>query len=264
MKITLFTCSEARHIALAHTLAEIADELKVCTEVRTFFSGEVEDFFHKSPVMAEYCSHMNRAQEQVFGHPRPFPRSAQVMAMKVGDLSRVPLSWMDPLLHSDLYIVFGATFINGPLIAFLTEHRAVNIHMGVSPYYRGAACNFWAAHQGRADLIGATIHELSTGLDSGRMLLHALPKPQKADPFWVGMQAVKVAHEALAAHIRAGDLLTLPGIEQDKKKEIHYSRHSEFTDAVAEEYLRHLPAPDAVFAQMQHRDLSMMYHPYIA
>lgn len=263
MKITLFTSNEARHIALAETLADIADELFVCTEVRTYFTGEVDDFYRKSSTMVEYFSHVTRVQEEVFGMPRPLPKKAQVMAMRLGDLSKVPLQWMKPFLQSDLYVVFGASYIKEPLISFLVQKRAINIHMGVSPYYRGASCNFWAAYDKRADIIGATIHRLTAGLDSGPMLLHALPRPQKTDPFLVGMLSVKAAHEALAAHIRAGDLLDLPTVPQDKSKEIRAARYTDFTDAIAEEYLAHLPTPDEVERQMLQRDLSLLQNPFV-
>ena len=264
MKITLFTSNKARHIALAEALAEIADELFVCTEVYTYFVGEVDDCYKKSPITAEYFSHVEQAQEKVFGHPRPFPSSANVMAMRLYDLNRVPLEWMNPLLQSDLYIVFGASYIKEPLISFLVKNRAINIHAGVSPFYRGHSCNFWAAHDKRSDLIGSTIHELTTGLDSGPMLLHALPAPQKEDPFLVGMLAVKAAHTAIVEHIRAGDLLDLPTINQDKSQELRYTRGVDFTDEIAEKYLQNIPTPEDVYSQMQNRDISTLHNPFIA
>ena len=264
MKITLFTSSEARHIALAEALADVADELCVCTEVRTFFSGEVDDFFQKSDIMAKYFSHVNRAQETVFGHPRPFPKKAHVMAMKLGDLTKVPTEWLGPFLDSDLFVVFGASFIRNPLISFLVKKRAINIHMGISPLYRGNSCNFWAAYDGRADLIGATIHELTAGLDSGPMLAHTLPSPIAADPFLVGMLAVKSAQDGLVNHIRTGEILLLPTIQQDKTLEIRYTRNADFNDEVAKKYLQNIPTPDEVLEQMKKRDVSALHSPYIS
>jgi methionyl-tRNA formyltransferase len=100
-------------------------------------------------------------------------------------------------LRSDIYIVFGASFIKEPLIDFLIVNRAINIHMGISPYYRGSSCNFWAIYDGNPDLVGATVHLLSRNLDSGPMLFHALPKPAPIDPFLLGFRAVQAAHRAL-------------------------------------------------------------------
>ena len=76
---------------------------------------------------------------------------------------------------TDLFIVFGSSFIKGKLIEELLKRRSINIHMGVSPFYRGSSCNFWAAYEENFHLIGSTIHLLSKGLDSGDILYHALP-----------------------------------------------------------------------------------------
>ena len=83
---------------------------------------------------------------------------------------------MKDLLKSDLYIFFGSSYIKGPLVNFLIKKKAINIHMGISPYYRGADCNFWAMYDGNSHLVGATIHMLSKGLDSGAILYHAMSK----------------------------------------------------------------------------------------
>ena len=47
--------------------------------------------------------------------------------------------------------------------------------MGISPYYRGSACNFWALYDKNPQFVGATIHYLSEGLDDGDILFHVLP-----------------------------------------------------------------------------------------
>jgi hypothetical protein len=130
--------------------------------------------------------------------------------------------------------------------------------MGVSPYYRGSSCNFWALYDGNPDLVGATIHMLSRGLDSGKMLFHALPEPTVCDPFLLGMRAVRAAHNALAEEIAAGTLMNHPPEAQDKVLEIRYTRNSDFTDEVARDYLsRGVDAAKIgeLLAARPHRDL---------
>ena len=51
--------------------------------------------------------------------------------------------------------------------------------MGVSPYYKGADCNFWALQDYKPQFVNATIHYLSKGLDTGDILYHALAVPKK-------------------------------------------------------------------------------------
>ena len=102
--------------------------------------------------------------------------------MRQHDLSKCTVHFLSDFLDSDIYIVSGASYIKGDLLNFLVAHNAINIHVGVSPYYRGTDCNFWALYDGNSHLVGATIHKLSKGLDSGPILYHALSEI-KTDPF---------------------------------------------------------------------------------
>ncbi len=262
MKITVFTSNQARHLSLIEALAKIADEVFAVTESVTVFPGEVADFYAKTPTMQAYFKRVIAAEEKVFGQPRFLPKHVRVMPLKLGDLNKVPMEAFRDALTSDRYIVFGASYIKAPLIDFLVEHTALNIHMGTSPYYRGSACNFWAAHDGRPEYIGATIHRLSKGLDSGPMLFHAFPKPV-GDPFLLGMEAVKAAHLGLIARLADKSIDSMALVPQDKSKELRYSTYADFTDAVAQTYLDNLPSSDTILARLKHRDLSHFLHPYI-
>lgn len=263
MKITVFTSNQPRHLSLLRRLSEVADVVYAIEEGTTVFPGEVKDRYDNSPVMKEYFEHVRAAEAEVFGTVGFLPDNVKQLCLKAGDLKYMTMEQLDEALHSDVYLVFGSGFIKGDLIHFLEEHKAINIHMGVSPYFRGASCNFWAAYDGYPELVGATIHMLSEKLDAGDMLYHALPKPQKADPFVLGMIAVKAAHDSVVARIKDGTLFTIQGQKQDATGEIRYSKNAEFDDAVAEDYLRNRMTPEEVEQKLLQRDLSMLKDPYI-
>lgn len=245
MKITVFTSNQPRHLSLIADLAMSADQVFAIQECNTVFPGRVADFLRASEVMENYFSKVIDAEKKVFGGLRFSATNARTLSIKSGDLNRIDIGSLADALHSDIYIVFGASFIKGPLLDFLVSNKAVNIHMGISPYYRGSSCNFWAIYDGNPDLVGATIHLLSPGLDSGPMLFHALPKPAAIDPFLLGFRAVQAAHRALIESIKSGRLFSLKALPQDRNLEIRYSRHRDFTDEVAKEYLeRNLSARD--------------------
>lgn len=254
MRITLFTSNQPRHLALAERASTVADEVCVVQECNTVFPGTVADFYAHTPVMQEYFSHVIGAEEQVFGRPRFLPRNVRQLALRMGDASRLPLEALAPALESDHYVVFGASYLKGPLVDFLVSQRCYNIHMGVSPYYRGSSCNFWALYDGRPELVGATIHLLSRGLDSGPMLFHALPKADDADPFLIGMRAVEAAQGALVQGLASGELANLEPIPQDRQRELRYSRHRDFTSEVASEYLERRPSACELGDALRERD----------
>ena len=99
-----------------------------------------------------------------------------IISIPFGNLNKYSINSLSNFLNSDVYIIFGSSFIKGELIDFLIERKAINIHAGVSPYYRGTACNFWALYDDNPHLVGATIHLISKGLDSGPILYHAISK----------------------------------------------------------------------------------------
>ncbi len=262
MIITVFTSNQPRHISLIENLSQIADEVYAIVECRTVFPGEIADFFRASDIMQKYFGRVISAEKEVFGSPRFLSRNVNALLIKGGDLNRLQYKILEPALKSDRYIIFGSSYIKGELLDFLVSNRAYNIHMGVSPYYRGSSCNFWAAYDGNLDYVGATIHLLSTGLDSGHMFFHAFPG-ETSDPFLLGMKAVKSAHDGLIEYLKSGKLQKMEGVPQDRKLEKRYSRNSDFTDIVAEQYLNNLPDTNRIKEKIRNRDLSKFVNPYI-
>ncbi|HVT88543.1 MAG TPA: formyltransferase family protein [Tepidisphaeraceae bacterium] len=253
MKIAVFTSNQPRHTALIESLATVADEVFAIRECTTILPGQVQDFFNKSPIMQDYFSRVIAAEQKVFGQPRFTPAHVHTLDMRMGDLSLLDPKLLESALACDLIIVFGASYIRGPLCDRLVHRRAINIHMGISPQYRGSSTNFWAMYDKRPHLVGATIHLLSSGLDSGPMLFHALPPVAEYEPFELGMVAVQSAHRALIEHIRQGTLGRISPTSQNRGNEIRYTRNTDFTDAVAQEYLSRLPSPASIKASLAGR-----------
>ena len=264
MNVTVFTSNQPRHVALIEALATIADEVFAVQECNTVFPGRVQDFFHKSPTMQDYFSRVTVAEEEVFGTPRFPPANVRSLPVKMGDVSMLDVSVLEDALRADMIVVFGASYVKGVLCDRLVDRRAINIHMGVSPYYRGSSTNFWAMYDRRPQFVVATIHRLSKGLDSGPMLFHALPAPAAVDPFVFGMRAVKAAHLSLVRHLRERTLSDLQPVPQDRTAELRYTRNADFTDEVAGEYLNRLPGKDEILGAAHRRDLSIYLRPVIA
>jgi hypothetical protein len=264
MKVTVFTSNSSRHTSLVEALADICDEIFVVTESVTVVPGQVEDLYRRSAVMEDYFRRVIEAEQMVFGRPRFLPQQARVLPIRLDDLNRLDLGDLAPALRSDAYIVFGASYIKPPLVDALTERSAVNVHMGVSPYYRGSSCNFWALSDGHPELVGATIHRLTRGLDSGPIMLHALPAAARYEPFRLGMEAVRAAHLALVDHLARDTLMSLEVIDQDRSKEIRYARTADFTDEVATEYLSRALSPEVVYERLATRRPEDYWNPFVA
>lgn len=244
MRISVFTSNQRRHLGLLSKLATIADEIFAVIECNTVFPGQVADFFQKSEVMQRYLTKVMEAEQEIFGELDFLPANVSVLSLKMGDLSLLSREPLRAAIDSDLLVVFGASFIRGWLAEELVARRAVNIHMGLSPYYRGSSCNFWAMHDGRPNFVGATLHYLSKGLDSGPIIAHVRPEFKGEDPFGFTMKSAEAVQERLLAEIRSDTLLSLPGTPQDRDLELRYSRNADFDDRVAGQFLENLLTSD--------------------
>eukprot|EP01012_Entosiphon_sulcatum_P069257 TRINITY_DN9995_c0_g1_i1.p1 TRINITY_DN9995_c0_g1~~TRINITY_DN9995_c0_g1_i1.p1 ORF type:complete len:585 (+),score=110.67 TRINITY_DN9995_c0_g1_i1:38-1792(+) len=256
--ITVFTSNHPRHLFLIKLLAD-------ATAVTGTTVFAVLECTGKKAPGDLYFDRVMAAEKKVFGTGAAMPPNVRTIALAMNDVSKLGLH-DHPLadaLRADLFVVYGASYIKGELCDFLVRRGAVNLHAGVSPYYRGAATNFWCCHDGRPDLIGVTAHLITKGLDSGAILFHAVPRAAAVDPFELGMLAVEAGHRALVAHVQCGTLWSKPAQRQNSALQLRYSKNADFTPEVATAYLDNVMTPEAVCERLRARDLTMFVNPYV-
>tara|TARA_B100000029_G_scaffold252290_1_gene249227 strand:+ start:1952 stop:2740 length:789 start_codon:yes stop_codon:yes gene_type:complete len=239
MKITIFTANQLRHNFFVNLLSEISDEIYVVQENRTVFPGKVSGYYNVSKFADNYFSKVINAEKKIFGDSflNFNKKKIKILPLSFGDLNKYNLEDLKHFLKSDIYIVFGSSYIKGKLVNFLIKKKAINIHMGVSPYYRGTDCNFWALYDGNSHLVGATIQYLSKGLDNGDILYHALSS-KGSDPFLYSMLSVKSAFYSLIKRIKNKSIFKLKCIKNNNLNEIRYSRKNEFNDKVIKNFFK--------------------------
>ena len=257
MKITLFTRNQVRHNYLINFLSNLATELNVVQENTTIFPGTLSGDYPTTDTMKEYFTNVNNAQKKIFGNSFVSGKNKNIklLPLKYGDLKKCSIKFLSEFLKSDFYIVFGSSYIKNDLVEFLINNKALNIHMGVSPYYRGRDCNFWALYDNNSYLVGSTIHLLSKRLDGGAILYHALSE-KISDPFLYTMSTVKSAFISLTNKIKDRSIFQIKNNMQDKSKEIRYSKTTEFTDEVIKEFMQRKIDTTKEF------DLSLLKEPY--
>ena len=239
MKVTLFTSNNHRHNYLINLLSNFCDELWVVQECKTLFTGKNDEKYKNKNIVEEYFNKVLDAQNKIFKNEFVNKNNKNIKTLRIlhGELNKLSLSFLKDFLKSDIYVVFGSSYIKGDLVDFLVKQRAINIHAGVSPYYRGTDCNFWALYDDNPHLVGSTIHLLSKGLDSGPMLYHAMSN-LKINPFEYTMSTIKSAFHSIAEKIKDGSILTIKPIVQDKSKEVRYSKKSEFNEEIVRKYFK--------------------------
>lgn len=106
----------------------------------------------------------------------------------------------------DLVILFGCCIVRDPLLGEFSG-RIVNMHLGLSPYYRGSATNFWPLVDGLPECVGVTIHHATAAVDGGEIISQARPEAREADGVHdLGCKAIMAGTETLCRLAAVGRL----------------------------------------------------------
>ena len=237
MRITLFTSNNNRHKYLINLLSNCCNQLYVVQECKTLFTGKNDIHYQKSEIIEKYFTNVQKAQNKFFKTKYVNTKRGNIKTLPIvfGEVNNLSLSDLEDCLKSDLYIVFGSSYLKGFLVDFLVSNKSINIHAGVSPYYRGTDSNFWASFDDNPHLVGATIHMLSKGLDNGPILYHAMSNI-KTNPFEYAMSTVKSAFHSLAERITNKSIFEINPEIQNKDKLIRYTKKIEFNDEVVKKF----------------------------
>ena len=262
MKITIFTSNSSRHIALIKSVSNYADEVFVVQECKTVHTGIISDFYDNHSSFRKYFKYVNEAEYNLFGNISFSRSNVRTLSIKLGDLEKIDLKVLNKALDSDYYIVFGSSFIKGELCDFLESNNCLNIHLGISPYYRGNSCNFWSTYDRNFHLTGATIHKLTKGLDSGPVLFHALPSIDCDNTFDFTMLSVKAAIDGIENYITNGLINKLIPLKQSRELEIRYTKNIDFNIDVSSEFLNKLEIINHEFNSYKKRNFSGYINPF--
>lgn len=236
MQITLFTSNQPRHIYLAQRLS-LKHKVFCVIEGSSIQSNRIKSDTFFSGIRQIYFKKVIEAEKKIFGEVNFLNSNIETLNLAMGDINFLNKNILDKALNSQLYLVFGSGYIKDWLCDFLIDQRAINLHMGISPYYRGSACNFWALYDNKPNFVGATIHFLDKNIDSGKIITSCAPKYENEDAFEFSMKAVKAGQEKLMELIDNESIFKLFTQIQNNSLEIRYSRKKDFSDKIISEYL---------------------------
>jgi methionyl-tRNA formyltransferase len=89
--------------------------------------------------------------------------------LETGDVNSEAMTSFVSKLNPEFVIVSGTSLLSKDTIKAINR-RILNIHVGITPEYRGAHGGFWALYNNEANKVGVTVHLIDTGIDTGPIL----------------------------------------------------------------------------------------------
>lgn len=173
MRIVLITSNQRRHHWLAGQLAQVGELSGVVAESKSAMSPATAT--HPHPEVADYFRQRDET-ESIWFSDAPSPEALGVPVRQAswqqGSSEETVRFVLDR--KPDVLILFGSSIIREPLLT-LFDGQIINMHLGLSPYYRGSATNFWPLVDGLPECVGVTIHHATLKVDAGAVLMQARP-----------------------------------------------------------------------------------------
>jgi folate-dependent phosphoribosylglycinamide formyltransferase PurN len=173
-------------------------------------AGETEQ---ESRLIADHFAQRDAAEAEFFGGAPTWGDLAETQHVARGATNEEPTAAWVQSFEPAYLVLYGSSIIREPLLAEFGD-RTVNVHLGLSPYYKGHATNFWPLVNGEPECVGATIHLATLSVDAGPILRQVRPQPAAGDGSHdLGCKtiaAASAAHCDAVAEYAAGTLEPTP------------------------------------------------------
>ena len=236
MRIVLLTLNAIRHKFVANTLAARADRLLVVSECRQNDAVAVESLGKGATLVEKHFYERYLAERKFFAGNDVFHAPTIPLLHK-----EVNLRYTYDAVASfkpEAIFVFGASIIKEPLLSVVPPGRRINMHLGLSPYYRGSGTNFWPFANGELEYVGATLLHLDAGVDSGDIVAHVRPGIEPGDTVHTaGCKTIRGGADAFVRCIaRLEKGLELPRVKQWEVPNARYYRRKDVTPEALARY----------------------------
>ncbi|HMB89590.1 MAG TPA: formyl transferase [Rhodothermales bacterium] len=231
-RVLLLTGDQRRHSYAACSLAETGWLVGVLAEekaiiVKNKAALPTED----AAVIDRHFAERHVVERLLLGDEVEWPNTEVCRTEHGGANSPEIFEWVQTLAP-DVIVLYGTSIIKPPLLD-LYDGRMINLHLGLSPYYRGSGTNFWPLVNGEPECVGATLHLAVAKVDAGPILSQVRPDAAIGDRAHdLGTKTIKAALHKLPQVIDQFLAGKLTPQKQDLSQGKVYRRRDFNADAV--------------------------------
>lgn len=210
-RVVILTGSELRHDFMRMAIA-LDPGIQV---VRSYCEGLERNIRHVidpnedgAELQQAHLAARERSEQDFFGAFAALaPDLSQPFHLPKGEINDPRHAEDIAALAPDLVLAYGCSLIREPLLSAF-KGRFLNLHLGLSPYYRGAGTNFWPLVNGEPEYVGGTFMHIDAGVDTGAIIHQIRARIFPGDsPHSLGNRLIVDSARTYAAIITAFDRL---------------------------------------------------------
>ncbi len=123
----------------------------------------------------------------------------------------------------DVIVVMGTCMLGKKIIS--SAPCVLNMHTGLSPYYRGGHTNMWPILEGYFGYFGVTIHKMSLGIDSGDIVFTQRPDVTEQDTYSdINAKCIVLGSDLMIKALKRLEAGDLEAVKQWTKGKLFFDR----------------------------------------
>ena len=201
MKLILFSGDHPRHLFFNKEVLKFFDDVFVIVmqreELLPIPPSELDN--HDKELFQLHFENRSRVESEVYGdlNARQVFKYFNSLFIKPNELNTKLVADKVKKFNADLCFIFGVDLILDPVIDALPADK-INLHLGLSPWYKGGATLFWPFYHLEPQFCGSTFHQITEQPDAGNIIHQCVPKLLSGDTIHdVGARCVVDARDEL-------------------------------------------------------------------
>ena len=206
MKLLLFSGSHPRHLFVNQKVLEFFDEVMVIIMQREALIPEPPSdlSFEDRELFIKHFANRSKVEIEAYGNleVKDIYKNTKNIFVSDKELNTLKIANEIKEFNADFAFIFGVNLILDPVINVLPENK-INLHLGLSPWYKGSATLYFPFYNLRPQYCGSTFHQITRKADAGEIIHQCVPVLNYGDKIHdVGAKCVLKAKEDLSPLIK--------------------------------------------------------------
>jgi methionyl-tRNA formyltransferase len=243
LKAIVLTSNKLRHKFLLKVINDNFDLLGAIYEDKGAYYDKQ---MNKSILVSKHFERLSKTEKDFFEKDvkNLNLNNTEIKSINKNEINNEDIVGWAKELNPDVIFLFGTGILeNNWLHSF--ENKIINIHLGLSPFYKGSATLFWPFVNDELECIGATIHLAVKKVDAGGILERIKPNISKDDDYYsINYKTIKKAILILPQIVKSyldGELKPMPQIKSTTKVYKKADFNEEVLQQVLNKYANNIP-----------------------
>ena len=226
LKVVILTGNKVRHKYFVNVMKEKFDVIGSIFEPHyDYFNLQREE----SALVRKHFKNLDKYEKTYLDSDLDYSdlNHTEIKAKHINKAENI--SWVKSL-NPDYILLYGTGILSNDWCDRF-ENRIINLHLGLSPYYRGAATLFWPFYNDELDYLGITIHLATSKVDAGDILDTIKPDIDIKDNYYeITYKLIKKAIDNFSSIVYKYHIGEQKRIIQDVSKQRYLYKKKDFSE----------------------------------